>query len=91
MQELIKSLNVVQKHVQILFLSFLTGPSDVDVPDGGLLVEGVDLLQLLVAQGLGHLVGDIVDGSLEIFIDAHVDARRRKIGIGMKLGHKLTH
>ncbi len=41
-------------------------PGDVDVADGGLLVERVDLLQLVVRHGLVHAVADVVHGLLEV-------------------------
>lgn len=48
-----------------------SGAVHVDVAHGGLFVECVNLLQLIVAQGLVHLVVDVVDGRLKIFFQTH--------------------
>ena len=37
-----------------------------------LLVKGVDLLELVIGHGLGHLVADVIHSGLEIFVQTHL-------------------
>ena len=39
-----------------------------------LFIESVDLLQLVVRHGLGHLVADVVHSGLEIFVQTHLSS-----------------
>ena len=42
-----------------------------------LFVKGIDFFELIVSHGLGHLVADVINSGLEVFLDTHDEAVSR--------------